>query len=228
MSDDLTEGEKEYLRSLAQWVGQQLVLGRSKDQIIDDLTRTGINKDTASSLVEAVTRPKPASSSRAASIFSTVGAWVIIVVCFLALNGVFYVAQEWYHAADVRRCEEIKRQLSDLDLEITSIERYLQDRERTRQEIERLEAELKQREGAFGTQSAYLAAYSRYKNLVDDYNSQVARTKQLVTTYKGLVNDYNAKVEEYNKLAKTAYSRWYLIPVLRGSSKALIKRSYAH
>jgi hypothetical protein len=192
----------------------------AKQVIHAELRRRGLHEALITSTATKVFPPE--------SNFARLDRWIWVGVGFLILNGLLYIGQEWYYADDVRRCDEIKTQLTQMDQEIDSSEEYLQERKRAGREIEELEAKLKQGVNVFGTRSAYLAAYDNYKKLVNQYNREVGSAKQVSAKYQALVEDYNSNVEEYNKLAKSAYSRFYLIPVPRGTSKSLNKRTFSH
>jgi len=222
MSDSLNEDQKERIRILAKWVVEQAALGRTKDSIANDLRARGLSQEAASALVNVALTSGYGKPSRLASLFSTLVGWAVILVAFAALNGVLYLAQEWYHAAEVKQCEEIKEHLDRMKAEINSIEQRVAQRERDRRQIEDLEKQLQAR-GAYGAREAYRSSVSRYNDMVDRYNAQVEATKEIASRYKGLIDEYNADVDRYNTLAKTAYSRWYLIPIPGGRSRSLGK-----
>lgn len=97
MPDDLIEREKEYLRSLAKWIGEQLTLGRTREEIINDLTRTGLNRETASALVEAVMNKNQSGFEfNPKALICT-----ILFFSFLSLNAYFFIPIIFSGAAGV-------------------------------------------------------------------------------------------------------------------------------
>ena len=223
MQEDLTNQEKEYLQ-LATWIAEQLALGRSREDVIRDVVGTGIEENSAAALVDAVIASASQSQSAEDSSGSAVRGWVIAGVVFLGLNALLYVGQEWYHADDVRRCEEIERELAEMNQEIAAMERYLEGRQRERKALLDLESKLKHGESRLRGAAAYDRAYSDYSKRVDRYNAEVELATAMVAKYESTIAVYNKKVDEYNRLAKSAYSRWHLIPLPRGSGKSLGRR----
>ena len=49
--------------------------------------------------------------------------------------------------------------------------------------------------------------------MVRDFNIDVNNYNLFNESLKKDIDIYNSKVEEYNKVAKAAYTRWYIIPI---------------
>lgn len=58
------------------------------------------------------------------------------------------------------------------------------------------------------------------KNQIESNRSNYQKRNLDIETYHGMIDNYNAMVNEYNTLSKSAYNRWYLIPIpgFHGSS----------
>jgi hypothetical protein len=222
VASDSDRQEADHLEKLVIWASQQLDSGRAREDVIRSLAEAGLSATAARAIVDSL---PDAHQTSAPSGSSTSGAtvWIVAIVGFIVLNGSLYVGQELYHAADVRQCEAIEGELANLDSEIRSIAVRLKGRSREREAIERMESELEQNHFTHG--SSYDAAYRSYSDRVDRYNADVPAIKALAVRHDALVDRYNGRVEEYNRLAKTAYARWYLIPVPKGAGRSAARRN---
>lgn len=193
---------KKVIETLVSFIKTELNKGTSKEQIINHLVNNvGLPKDTITTLVNNVNIEGGKSSSGISNIVISL---ISIVIVYLGLNGLLWLGQELYHKNDVKQCEQLERKISQLKQETSTLEKALQMRERKHKEILALQNEL---------QNGVKTNYARYSSLVDSYNNETPEYTKQLDTYNAMINQHNEIVNKYNSLAKSAYSRWWLIPI---------------
>jgi len=223
MPQALTEDERAQLRSLFGHIQEQLSGRKKRTRIVEDLTGRGLSRETALDLVRIAVRHR--RRSQLFSLFTTLVGWALLGVAFVIVNLALHYGQEWYHASDVSVCDGIKTQLQGMEAELSSIEHSVQEIQHAQAEIKSVELRLEDWNKASGSDEQHATYSVKYQRLVDDYNLKVEHVNALIPRYHTLIDEHNSKVEEYNRLAKSAYSRWYLIPVPRVGDKNMSKRA---
>ena len=193
---------KKVIETLVSFIKTELNKGTSKEQIINHLVNNvGLPKDTITTLVNNVNIEGEKSSSGISNIVISL---ISIVIVYLGLNGLLWLGQELYHKNDVKECEQLERKISQLKQETSTLEKALQMREKKHKEILALQKEL---------QNGVKTNYARYSSLIDSYNNETPEYTKQLDTYNAMINQHNEIVNKYNSLAKSAYSRWWLIPI---------------
>lgn len=200
-----------FLTLRSDWAARRLGEGLPHEEIIAGLVRAGLDRETAVALLKRVIEQR---APRRESAFGRFRRAAPIVAGFLLIFGlgnlILYEAQEWYHADEVRTCEEIRQRLDSLSAEITSLEQFIRNREQMRAEMDLLDGLRSASPGNHRATSERLAALTA----AYEADAQVAST--VTTRYESAIAAYNAAAQEYNTLSKSAYSRWLLIPGVGG------------
>lgn len=173
-----------------------------------------MERDIAATFVNQITNLPQREPSTIASVFSSIGAWVAILIGFVLLNVVLYAAQEFYHRSDVQQCEALASRLELMKKEIDTLEQSINSKLQQKQEIEQPEQMLKDPKKYYKTKEVYIAAYRRYSALIDAYNADLTATQMMASRYEQLIEKYNSGVEEYNNLAKVLIRDGILFPFL--------------
>lgn len=117
----------------------------------------------------------------------------------------------------MEKCEllekELTKMISEIDIKKQDIGIKKENLILQEREIENLEKKLKYPEHYYNSDISYKKDYKKYKDLIYNYNNNVEKIKKMLSDYKILIGQYNEKVNKYNNMAKTAYTRWYIIPV---------------
>jgi len=141
----------------------------------------------------------------------------IIILVYILGNIILYYAQESIQKPNILKCEQIEIKLKEMELNISKYEKDILNNKNEMQsqksEIEKIHGKLLSPEINYKDEKGYNMEYNRYRNLIKNYNNNVDKTNKLLLSYKVLIDSYNSNVEEYNKLAKTAYTRWFIIPM---------------
>ena len=212
MSEDRQE-----LAKVARWIAAQLASGRSNEEITAALIQQGIPEEQAGVWVTRMAAGMadgrvavPAGGGGAggglAGIFGSlggrVGGVIGVILMYGVLNGALYVGQDFLARDDVARAEALEARLGGLGLEIDSIAAWLEGMERESATI----ASMGQ-QGGRGSYQEYNARVDRWNNVT------LPAINRLAARHDSLIDVHNGLVDEYNAVARTAYSRWWLIPV---------------
>jgi hypothetical protein len=142
---------------------------------------------------------------------------ILVILGYVVVNSILHYGQEIYHKPQIEQCELLDKELSKLKAEIdiykNNIELTKQNLFLQKIKIDEIENKLKYPEKNYISEKSYDKDYKMYKKLIKDYNTQVEKNNQSISNCKSLIEQYNLKVGEYNTLAKTAYSKWYVIPI---------------
>jgi len=132
--------------------------------------------------------------------------FILGIVVFLFLNFLLWGVQELYYLDETREINKIEEYLEKETTQLTLIE----------DELLKLEFELDTKKSLmdnyleFGNTTLYDLSIESFNSKLDDYLEKFDK-------YEERTSDYNEKVEELNQLYKESSSRWYLIPLPRGS-----------
>lgn len=193
---------KKIIETLVSFIKTELNKGTSKGEIINHLVNNvGLPKETITTLVNNFNIEKKKNSSGISNIVTSL---ISIVIVYLGLNGLLWLGQEIYHKNDVKQCEQMEQKINQLKQESYALEKILQMRERKHKEILALQQEL---------QIGIKTNYVRYSSLVDSYNNETQEYTKQLDTYNAMIDQHNEIVNKYNSLVKSAYSRWWLIPI---------------
>jgi len=182
--------DKEF-REMLTWINIKLANGQSRDEITKQLLTKNSNPKNIEKIIDTAIefQKNQYSDNSKTRVSSFIIAILSFIIMFAILNGVIYGAQEIYYWNDVKKCESIKNKLHKI---------------KKRTKILELEKEIKQ---------GILDNYTSYQNKINIYNSNSNTYKQYQKEYDNSVTEYNQMVTKYNTLSKTAYSRWWLIPI---------------
>lgn len=199
-SNNESQEDVEERRQLIQWIADKLNGGSDESKIVEEMVAAGFKREAAEKAVNAVSK-EWRSATRKNRFVSTVGGWAVLLVAFGLLNGALWGGQELYHRGHVADAKALYAQLDSAEAEITTLKQAWAAMEARSAAIDALEA----------TNPA------AYKDSVAVWNDEVPRIEALALYHDSAISRFNTKLEEYNKLAKRAYSRWYLIPIPGGS-----------
>jgi len=148
---------------------------------------------------------------------------LLLVVVFGIGNLVLYYGQEYYHSNEIEQCKRLDSELTRIKGEIEECGRKIAISgnvlDAKKSVIGELLQKLRSPNVYYSNKRTYDSDRLRYENLLSTYNAEVGPHNALISSHKTLIANYSTKVEEYNKIAKTAYSRWYIIPVPGRTSK---------
>lgn len=211
-------------RDFVGWVANQLLEGRSRDEVVHQLTAEGIDSGEANRIVAGIETSLRKAQRKHKWKASMLG-WIGLLVVFGLLNGVLYLGQELYHRGDVKTAESIKAEFDVLDAKITHMETELGQVESLRQRLDELKRKLADPDAYYTTQTTYDSEMEEYKALVGRWNASLPQMSKLANDYDQTVAEYNHRVESYNKIAKKAYSRWWLLPIPGGRHAEVAPRA---
>lgn len=142
---------------------------------------------------------------------------ILFILIYAIGNLILHYGQDYLHKPQIEQCELLDKELSKLKVDIDTnkynIDLNEKNSEAQKIKIDKMENKLKFPDKNYDSEYLYSNDYKRYKKLTDEYNINIVSINQMISNYKSLIEQYNLKVIEYNNLAKTAYSRWYIIPV---------------
>lgn len=189
------------------WINNQLANGKTKDDIVKQLLSEDTTAESINKMIDAAIQyktMKAKENNSGGGIPPFIMSILSLIIMFGVLNGVIYGGQEIYYWNDVKKCELMEVELKDLEIEVNKIEDFINFRKTKVDRINQLEKEIKQ---------GLSKDYTKYKQMIDEYNSNMSRYKKSMDEYDNLIVKYNKITREYNDLAKSAYSRWWLLPI---------------
>ena len=199
--------EDEKLVELLNWINSELANGKTRNEIVKQLSNNELNPNDIEKLIDTAIefqKIQMKNNKKNGAIPPFIMYILSLIIMFTVLNGIIYGAQEIYYWNDVKKCESMKVKLKNLKKEINKIEDFINFRKTKLDRINQLEKEIKQ---------GLSKDYTKYKKMVNEYNSKIPKYKKSMNEYDSLIVEYNKVTREYNELAKDAYSRWLLLPI---------------
>ena len=151
------------------------------------------------------------------------GAVIIgVILIYIIANICLYYVQETTKRPIIEKCERLEKKLKENENIIKDYENKISLKKKgleiKKEPIANIEQKLLDPEINYPTKLLYDRDHQKYKKLINEYNNDVETMNNFISDYKRLIVSYNENVEEYNKLAKDAYTRWFIIP-MPGKSK---------
>jgi len=199
--------EDEKLVELLNWINSELANGKTRNEIVKQLSNNELNPNDIEKLIDTAIefqKIQMKNNKKNGAIPPFIMYILSLIIMFTVLNGIIYGAQEIYYWNDVKKCESMKVKLKNLKKEINKIEDFINFRKTKLDRINQLTKEIKQ---------GLSKDYTKYKKMVNEYNSKIPKYKKSMNEYDSLIVEYNKVTREYNELAKDAYSRWLLLPI---------------
>jgi hypothetical protein len=203
-------------------IASELAAGKPVSEIEAALVQQGCDPPIARQLVSRVH-----SEVRKARGKATLKSWGFLIAAFVGINIILYVSQEIAAADEKHAAEAVESDLARINDQIATVERRIQEANERSNQIDALGARLESRQADFASNAEYRSTLTTYNQMVESWNDALPQLQAMQEGYDSLISTYNRRVEEYNRLAKKAYSRWWLLPIPlpRGAARATRPRS---
>lgn len=183
-------------------INNQLDNGKTKEDVISILVKSSSDTDeeTALKIVNAAIKYKRDMNKYT---FGGMPPIITLLLAYVILNVLIYGGQELYYWNDVKKCEQMEKQLAETKQEVKGIEDWMTQRKYNLKKINDLQKDIEQ---------GQTNDLGKYQELVDKYNANQTQFKHNLKEHTQKIDKYNDIVNEYNSIAKDAYSRWWLFP----------------